>query len=387
MKKFASLVIAGMIGGLFTLGGMYLLQPSVQPTSAPVSEVAQVVKNNWSATPSVVNVPGSFSVAAKKAMPAVVHISVKADMSANNANGADPFGFFFGEGSPFGQQPRSRKGSGSGVIYTSDGYILTNNHVVRNATDIEVTLTDNRTFKAEVVGTEPKADVAILKIKSNNLPTLDLADSDQIEIGDWVLAIGNPFELRSTITAGIVSAKGRNIELLPGSDAIETFLQTDAAVNPGNSGGALVDANGRLVGINTAISSEMGVFAGYSFAIPVNLAKRIADDIIEYGTYQRPYLGINLYNLDNDLADELGLSFSQGVVVSKVFTGSSAKEAGIQSNDVIVKVADKNIRNASELQEAIGRSKVGDQIKVKIYRDRKPKELMVRLGSKPETGN
>lgn len=387
MKKFASLVIAGMIGGLFTLGGMYLLQPSVQPTSAPVSEVAQVVKNNWSATPSVVNVPGSFSVAAKKAMPAVVHISVKADMSANNANGADPFGFFFGEESPFGQQPRSRKGSGSGVIYTSDGYILTNNHVVRNATDIEVTLTDNRTFKAEVVGTEPKADVAILKIKSNNLPTLDLADSDQIEIGDWVLAIGNPFELRSTITAGIVSAKGRNIELLPGSDAIETFLQTDAAVNPGNSGGALVDANGRLVGINTAISSEMGVFAGYSFAIPVNLAKRIADDIIEYGTYQRPYLGINLYNLDNDLADELGLSFSQGVVVSKVFTGSSAKEAGIQSNDVIVKVADKNIRNASELQEAIGRSKVGDQIKVKIYRDRKPKELMVRLGSKPETGN
>lgn len=387
MKKFASLVIAGMIGGLFTLGGVYLLQPSVQPAAAAVNEVAQVVKSNWNTTPAAATIPGSFSAAAKKAMPAVVHISVKADMSANNSNSADPFRFFFGEGSPFGQQPRSRKGSGSGVIYTSDGYILTNNHVIRNATDIEVTLTDNRTFKAEVVGTEPKADVAVLKIKGTDLPTLDLADSDQIEIGDWVLAIGNPFELRSTITAGIVSAKGRNIELLPGRDAIEAFLQTDAAVNPGNSGGALVDADGRLVGINTAISTEMGVFAGYSFAIPVNLAKRIADDIIEYGSYQRPYLGINLYNLDNELADELGLNFSQGVVVSDVLAGGSAKAAGFQSNDVIVKVADKNIRNAAELQEAIGRSKVGDQLKVKIYRDRKPKELMVRLGTKPEVGN
>lgn len=384
MKKFASLVFAGVLGGLITLGGVYLLEPSPSAITPENGSFAQTVKNNWNTHPdAAATIPGSFSEAARKAMPAVVHISSKVENNGQNGSYADPFQFFFGQGGP----SRPRVGTGSGVIYSSDGYILTNNHVVRNASEITVTLSDNRTFKAEVVGTEPKADIAVLKIKGNNFPTLDMADSDQIEIGDWVLAIGNPFELKSTVTAGIVSAKARNIDLLEGNDAIEAFLQTDAAVNPGNSGGALVDANGRLVGINTAISTEMGVFAGYSFAIPVNLAKRIADDLIEFGEYQRPYLGINLFDLDDETAEELGLSFSQGVVVSGVLDGGPAGMAGLQPKDVIVKVGDKNIHSASELQEAIGRSKVGDELNVSIFRDKKPREMTVRLGSKPGGGN
>lgn len=387
MKKFASLVFAGVLGGLITLGGLYLLEPSPRTMASDIESLAQPIKNNWNTKPNeVASIPSSFSEAAKKAMPAVVHISSTMDNSTSG-NSYDPFQFFFGEGNPYGRQRRPRVGTGSGVIFTSDGYILTNNHVVRNAKEIKVTLTDNRTFKAEIVGAEPKADIAVLKIQGNNLPTLDIANSDQVEVGDWVLAIGNPFELKSTITAGIISAKARNIDLLEGDDAIEAFLQTDAAVNPGNSGGALVDANGRLVGINTAISTEMGVFAGYSFAIPVNLAKRIADDLISFGEYKRPYLGINLYDLDDEMADELGLQFSQGVVVSNVLDGGPAAKGGLAPNDVIVKVGDKNIRTASELQEAIGRSKVGDQLNISVYRNKQPKEIFVRLGTKPNIKN
>jgi Do/DeqQ family serine protease len=385
MKRFASLVLAGIAGGMIALGGAWLI--STPDTVLPVeaAPTAQTVRHNWN-SPPLATIPGSFSAAAQKAMPAVVHIAVSTETPVASRSD-DPFRFFFGQSSPFGEAPRRGKGSGSGVIYTRDGYILTNNHVVDNATDIKVTLTDNRTFKATVVGTEPKADIAILKIEASDLPSLELADSDQIEIGDWVLAIGNPFELRSTITAGIISAKGRNIELLPGRDAIEAFLQTDAAVNPGNSGGALVDAQGRLVGINTAISSEMGVFAGYSFAIPINLARRIANDIMEYGAYQRPYLGISLYNLDSEAAATLGLDFSQGVVVSEVMEGGSAAAAGLQANDVIVQVDDKSILSASELQEAIGRSRVGDRLRVKIYRKGQPRNLTVELGVNPVTEN
>lgn len=379
MKRFASLILAGVIGGLITLGGIFFL--SEEPAVVVASEVADSVpvKNNWNTNPGMANFPDGFRDAAGKAMPAVVHISSRFGSTAQTEPEDDnnPFRFFFGD--EFRNRRQPRQGSGSGVIYTQDGYIITNNHVVENATELEVTLYDNRKFSAEIVGTYPKTDLAVLKIESNDLPILDVADSDNAEIGDWVLAVGNPFELRSTVTAGIISAKGRSIRLLGGGDAIESFIQTDAAVNPGNSGGALVNSSGQLLGINTAIATERGVFSGYSFAIPANLAVRIVDDIIEYGAYQRPFLGVSIFDLDNEIADSLRISTSQGVVVQELLAGGSAQYADIQPFDVIVKVNNKDIKNVPELQEAIGRSKVGETVTLTVLRDRSLKDIDVRL--------
>ncbi|MEM6376835.1 MAG: trypsin-like peptidase domain-containing protein, partial [Bacteroidota bacterium] len=368
------------------LGGVYLLNPTDRNTIQPVSETTvQKVNNNTTAALPDDIIPGSFSASAKKAMPAVVHISSTFE-SRGGFDDGNPFRFFFGEEG--GRNPmRPRQGSGSGVIYSSDGYIMTNNHVIENASEVQVTLYDNRKLRARVIGTNPKTDLAVLKIEGNDLPTLEIADSDAAEIGDWVLAVGNPFELRSTVTAGIISAKGRSIGLLGRGDAIESFIQTDAAVNPGNSGGALVDQNGALLGINTAIATERGVFSGYSFAIPINLATRIVDDIIEYGSYQRPFLGVSIFDLDNEIADSLNVDVTQGVVIQDVQVGGSAAYAGIQRFDVVVKVDDKNIRNVPELQEAIGSSKVGETITLTVLRNQRRKNIDIRLKAKPDSGN
>lgn len=382
MKKFAALVFAGVLGGLITLGGIYLLQPSAKEivdNNSQSTALRSAVKYNDTDAADAAALP-AFREAARKAMPAVVHISstfegAQAGLEMDEDN---PFRFFFGD--EFFRGPQGpRSGSGSGVIYTEDGYIITNNHVVRNATEVEVTLYDNRKFRAEIVGTNPKTDLAVLKIEGNDLPVLETANSDQAEIGDWVLAVGNPFELRSTVTAGIVSAKGRSIRLLGGGDAIESFIQTDAAVNPGNSGGALVTTEGKLLGINTAIATKQGVFSGYSFAIPINLAKRIVDDIIEYGSYQRPFLGVSIFDLDAEMADSLNLDITQGVVVERILEGGSVDNADVRPYDVIIQVNDRDIRNVPELQEAIGRAKVGERINLTLLRDSRRKKVDVRL--------
>lgn len=310
-------------------------------------------------------------------MPAVVHIKARAVQPANDRSD-NPFRFFFGD--EFGgSQPK--RGSGSGVFYTSDGYIVTNNHVVEFADEVEVTLYDNRTYTAKVIGTDEKTDLAVIKIEGNGFPALNFANSDEAEIGEWVLAVGNPFDLTSTVTAGIISAKGRSINLLGGGRAIEAFIQTDAAVNPGNSGGALVDAEGNLLGINTAIATRTGVFSGYSFAIPVNLVRRIADDIIDYGSFKRAYLGVTISELDSEYAEQLGVDITQGVVIESLADGGSAQFAGLQPKDIIIGVDGRSIKAVPELQEIIGRAKAGDTVNLTINRRGEVMKLPVRLKS------
>ncbi|NBC09762.1 MAG: PDZ domain-containing protein [Bacteroidetes bacterium] len=375
MKQLFALVFASILGGVIALGGYVLLQPQTTPaTEAPIQSLARPV-SNINVAPGTKAAPFDFKAAAAKAMPAVVHISASAVQPASNESD-NPFRFFFGE-EYGGQQPR--KGSGSGVFYTSDGYIVTNNHVVEFADEVEVTLYDNRTYSAEVIGRDEKTDLAVIKIEGNDFPALNFANSDEAEVGEWALAVGNPFELTSTVTAGIISAKGRSINLLGGGRAIESFIQTDAAVNPGNSGGALVDADGNLLGINTAIATRTGVFSGYSFAIPVNLVRRIADDIIEYGTYQRAFLGVTISELDSDYADQLGVDITQGVVIEELVDGGSAQFAGLQPKDIIVGINGRDITSVPELQEIIGRARAGQTVELEVNRRGQNQTIPVKL--------
>ena len=379
MKNLISLVFAGIIGGLITLGGVYLLNSNksnnVQVTEAQAVPINNTQNLNVKAGSAML--PFDFVEAAEIATPSVVHIHAEKTGSSSQRNNRsnNPFDDLFGI--PF--DGGSKKGSGSGVIISRDGYIATNNHVVEFADKIEVTLFDNRTFLAEIVGRDEQTDLAVLKIDADRLPVLDKADSDRARIGEWVLAVGNPFELNSTVTAGIISAKGRDINIIQGNAAIESFIQTDAAVNPGNSGGALVDAKGRLLGINTAIATQTGSFSGYSFAIPVNMVTKIVNDIIEHGSYQRGYLGISIKDLDNEYADELGLDITQGVVVDDVINASAAQYAGLLPRDVITGVDNQKIKSAPELQELIGRKRVGETVSLTINRNGKVKEIPVKL--------
>jgi serine protease Do len=381
MKNVLSLTMAGMLGGMIALSGSYFLQsPEQSPKELVKNEFAMQANNRFNATPVVANAPFDFTAAARKAMPVVVHIKASeseqlAKQRRQKERGNDPFFDFFGN--PFGGG--LRQGAGSGVIISNDGYIVTNNHVVEQADELEVTLYDNRQFKAKIIGTDETTDMAVIKIEATNLPTMPYADSDAAEVGQWVLAVGNPFDLTSTVTAGIISAKGRDIGIIPGRSAIESFIQTDAAVNPGNSGGALVNDKGELLGINTAIATQTGSFSGYSFAIPINMAKKIVEDIIEYGSYQRAFLGIEIQELDSDHVAEMGLPITKGVFVSNVIDGGSAQFAGLLPNDVITKVGNKKIESVPELQEAIGRSKIGDTVQITVSRKGKEKEIPVVL--------
>lgn len=388
MKNIISTLVAGLFGGLVVLLGMHWMAPDQLAQDSPENSfqampVVHYVNNTTPAISSDMMNTLDFSAAAKIAMPAVVHIRAKSNGVASTGDKSlegytNPFKFFFGEGG-LEEFNSPRAGSGSGVIYTTDGYIITNNHVVEFADEIEVTLYDNRKFEAEIVGTDPKSDLAVIRIDEKDLPVLRMSNSDEAQVGEWVLAVGNPFELTSTVTAGIISAKGRNIRLLGGGDAIESFIQTDAAVNPGNSGGALVDKYGNLLGINTAIASRTGAFSGYSFAIPVQLAQRVVDDIIEYGSYQRPYLGVEILELNGDYAEELGVNISQGVVVENLMDGGSAQYAGIQPKDIIVKAAGKEIKSVAELQEVVGRAQVGSVMEVTVNRRGKEMGFSVQL--------
>jgi serine protease Do len=374
MKNLFSLVFAGIIGGMITLGGVYFLHTSpIENITPTIENYAQPVSTNLNIRAGSASAPIDFADAAEKATPSVVHITSTRGRSQQD-NPGNPLDFFFGN-------PREgglRGGTGSGVIYSSDGYIITNNHVIEGADNIEVTLSDNRTYKATVVGTEAQADLAVLKIDAQRLPVLKKADSDRARIGEWVLAVGNPFDLNSTVTAGIISAKGRDIGVIQGN-SIESFIQTDAAVNPGNSGGALVDAQGRLLGINTAIATQTGSYSGYSFAIPVNFMEKIAQDIIEFGSYQRGLLGVYIQNLNNELADELGLNITQGVVVTNTVKSGAAEFAGIQKNDVIIKVNGITVNSSPKLQELVGTKRQGEKVNITINRRGKIKEIPVTL--------
>jgi len=295
--------------------------------------------------------PTDFTRSAEITTPAVVNI--KALIEAD--------GGFWNGGSLTGS-------SGSGVILSPDGLIVTNHHVVDKSTDIRVTLADKREYKAKIVGSDPSTDICLIRIQEAGLPFLVFGNSDSVRIGEWVLAVGNPFNLESTVTAGIVSAKGRNIDILGGGASIESFIQTDAAVNPGNSGGALVNTAGELVGINTAIITESGNYEGYSFAVPSNLAQKIVRDLREYGEVKRAFLGIGINNVDSEIARDLGLPNAEGIYVTRVNASSAASDAGLQSGDVIIGINKIKVRSTPELLEMVGRYRPGEQLVLEYWR-------------------
>lgn len=301
----------------------------------------------------------NFVTAANEVTKSVVHIRSVYSGGSSSFNALE--GFFRGPA----------QSSGSGVIVTDDGFVVTNNHVIDEASEIEVVLQDNRSYFAKLIGTDPTTDLALLKIEEQGLPFIPYGDSDNIATGEWVLAVGNPFDLNSTVTAGIVSAKARNIGILRDRNnlQIESFIQTDAAVNPGNSGGALVNLKGELIGINTAIATPNGSYAGYSFAVPVALVKKVMDDLLEYGEVQRGLLGIRIGDVNARLAEARGLSVVNGVFVSYVNNNSSAEEAGILQGDVIIGINNSKITNVSELQELVARNRPGDEIEVTYLRN------------------
>ncbi len=357
----------GLVGALVALGGHDLIQKndppviSVQPESAPPAHFT-------SYSPSVSSAGSvDFVDAAERTVNAVVHVTTVAQVQQR-----DPFAeFFWG----YRQMPQQQvKGAGSGVIISDDGYIVTNNHVIEGADQIQVHLNDKRLFNATVVGRDPSTDIALIKVEGSGLPTLGFGNSDEVRVGQWVLAVGNPMNLTSTVTAGIVSAKARNINILQYDASkdifpIESFIQTDAAVNPGNSGGALVDAQGALIGINSAIASTTGAYTGYSFAIPANIVRKVTGDLMEFGSVQRAYLGVSISDIDQELAKQLELDRLNGVYVKSTTDGGAAKAAGIKAGDVIVKVGNVGVNNVPQLQEQVGRFRPGDKVAVTVIRN------------------
>ena len=371
MKRgILTVLLSILAGGLTAYGVVKVNEKNLDP--------ARLVGENGTVEYRTVNLAETdypdFTYAAESAVQAVVYVEVTVQSRAQSMN-IDPFfRYFFGDEYGFGQpQSREQKGSGSGVIIRPDGYIVTNNHVVSGATKISVTLNDNQQYDATVVGTDPATDVAIIKIDADNLPSLPMGDSDQLRLGEWVLAIGSPLgaQLRSTITAGIVSAKGRSMPDGSGEFKIESFIQTDAAVNPGNSGGALVNKKGELVGINTAIVSQTGSYTGYSFAVPVNIVKRVAADLIDFGSVKRAVLGITMQSIDKNIQEELKLNSMNGVYIYEVLNGSAAQEAGLRKGDVIIAIDGQRITDAASVQEKVNNYHPGETADVTYIRDGK----------------
>ena len=324
-----------------------------------------------------------FTYAAETAVDAVVYVKVLSS-SGSSSELSSLFEHFFGYGTP---QQREKVGSGSGVIIREDGYIVTNNHVIEGADKIQVTLNNNQTYDAVLVGTDPATDVALLKIEASGLPTIPFGDSDKLRLGEWVIAIGSPYNLRSTITAGIVSAKGRSMPNTSGEFRIESFIQTDAAVNPGNSGGALVDKKGNLVGINTAIISQTGSYAGYSFAVPSNMVKKIVGDLIDFGSVKRAVLGITMQEITDKIAEDLKLSSRNGVYIVEVSKGGAADKAGIKEGDILLAIDNVKITNFASVQETVSRFSPGDETTVSVLRDGKEVKLkVVFMGADRQNG-
>jgi serine protease Do len=392
-KQKLSLLLVGifcLLAGIFLASGLdWTKDGTANPVLTPPNPAVQTSETDQSDI-ELSRTSKAFTEIAKRITPSVVAISA-ARVVKSPHQGFEESPFFQGPFEEFFkhfQPPQGEyktEGLGSGIIVRSDGYILTNNHVVEGAEEIKVNLLNNTAYEAEVVGRDPTTDVAVIKIKGGDFPAAPLGDSDALQVGEWVLAIGNPLRLSFTVTAGIVSALGRNINIIPGSYSIENYIQTDAAINPGNSGGPLVNLRGEVVGINSAISTRTGYYQGYGFAIPIDLAKRVMEDLINYKRVIRPILGIQIRDITPELAEALGLKEPIGVLVED-FTQdiSPARDAGVKRRDVVVEVDGAKVKHANELQSLIAQHHPGDVVKLDIIRDRKPVEIKVKLAEKPK---
>ncbi|HVW98510.1 MAG TPA: Do family serine endopeptidase [Mucilaginibacter sp.] len=404
MKKFGLTLLTAFVGGAMALGAYKVIENKYADNMSfeDKQKVYYATSNHLTPSPnSIVSSAGQvdFTQAAAAVTPAVVYIRTTYSNDSGNDQQSELQRMF---GDMFGQRMRPsgpQMASGSGVIISPDGYIVTNNHVVEKATKIDIVTNDHRNYSAKVIGTDPSTDLALIKIDAHNLPIVKLGNSDAVKVGEWVLAVGNPFKLTSTVTAGIVSAKGRGIGIIGTEDqdqnpfgrtqyqsnqpklnkAIESFIQTDAAINPGNSGGALVNTNGELIGINSAIASHTGSYEGYGFAIPINLAKKVLDDIEKYGAVKRGYVGISFAELNQDNAKELNINRTYGLYVNSVMPNSGASQAGLKEGDIITKVEGNTVYESSDLQERVGRMRPGDKIDLTVLRDGKEKNFTVTL--------
>jgi serine protease Do len=374
-----------LLGGLLmaVFGAFIALLIYTRVIDKPSERVGRDTANidNTGAQPILTSLPQQdgqvdFTYAAEQTVHGVVHVRTSTMLARQNSNPI--MEWFYGDAY---NRPREVKGYGSGVIISTDGYIITNNHVIENAEEVTVKLNDNREFKAQVIGRDPSTDIALIKIKAENLPYIKYGDSDQLKLGEWVLAVGNPFNLTSTVTAGIVSAKGRNLGILDDNYKIESFIQTDAALNMGNSGGALVNTRGLLVGITSAIISPSGAYAGNSFAIPVNIVKKVVDDIKQYGEVQRAIIGVSILDVTSDLIDKENLKLNQikGVYLNGITSGGSAEDAGLKDKDVIVKFNGVVVGSVSELQEQVGKYRPGDKADITYIRNGKENTVPIVL--------
>jgi serine protease Do len=383
MKNTLKVIIVGFISGLVGtgVGYQYFIRPSlpkenvaqydnVKFDSPGINRPSEIVSNS---DPSVNAAPVDFSTAAAKATPSVVFIN-----SISEGTSYSYWDWFFGEGG----RSQTQVSSGSGVIFTSDGYIVTNNHVIASAQRIEVNY-NKRVYPAELVGTDPSTDLAVIKINETNLTPVTLGSSKNVQVGEWVVAVGNPFTLSSTVTAGIVSAKGRRIGILEDKFPIESFIQTDAAINPGNSGGALVNRDGQLVGINTAILSRTGSYTGYAFAVPVDIAKKVFEDIIKYGVVQKAVLGASVVEYDYETAKRYDLNTNvknyNGVLLESLEREGPAMDAGLKLGDVIIKVNNVDINTQSAFEEELSYRYPGDKITISYLREGKPATATITL--------
>ena len=384
MKRYFGIFGAALVGGLVSVAVVKGLENEPKPLTLE-TQLNTPSDNHFTRLPRTAPMTSvDLTAAAEKTVNGVVHVKVKTE--GQQYYQVDPFQYFFGTPNPQLKKGPSKMGAGSGVVISNDGYIVTNNHVIDNADEIEITLSDNNSYKAKLIGADPNTDLALIKVDAENLDFVPLGNSDQAKLGEWVLAVGNPLNLTSTVTAGIISAKGRNINLIGGNNRntspIESFIQTDAAVNPGNSGGALVNTNGELIGINTAIKSPTGSYTGYSFAVPVNIVKKVVDDLLEFGTVQRGYIGVSIRNINEELAQKNDLETLNGVFVAGLMEEGAASDAGIEQGDVIHKVGNVSVNNVPELQEQIGRFRPGDEVMVTVNRDGDEKQFAITLRNK-----
>jgi serine protease Do len=387
-NNWKSLALVGVLSAATTLGAYKLFDLDKKEVVFNESGPSAFSKLTSNIEGAPVGTPTDFTLAAEKTVHSVVHIKSKMTQKAVSRRQPDIFDLF---GDDFGGQRRGsqpQESSGSGVIISADGIIVTNNHVVADSDELEVIMDDKRSFKAKVIATDPNTDIAVIQIKAENLPFLTFANSDEVRVGEWVLAVGNPFNLESTVTAGIISAKGRSIGILqearngnPNANPLESFIQTDAAVNPGNSGGALVNLKGELIGINTAIASQTGSFTGYSFAVPTSIVKKVTGDLLKYGNVQRGYLGVIITEVNSKVAEELDLKVSQGVYIERFSdANSSAKVAGLKIGDVITKIDGVDVKSSSKLQEMVARHRPGEAVQVvAVDKDGKTRTVNVTL--------
>lgn len=386
MKRILGSLTMALAGGLLALGIHNYFAPAPGTAASDLGTAPAVRYVNLPGPAGTTMAAPDFTGAAERTVNAVVHVTTETMVTQR-----DPFAdFFWGYRAPVQQRPV--QGAGSGVIISDDGYIVTNNHVIEGADKIQVHLNDKRMMEARIIGRDPSTDIALLKVDASGLPSMPFGNSDEVKVGEWVLAVGNPFNLTSTVTAGIVSAKARSINILQ-QDAnrdifpIESFIQTDAAVNPGNSGGALVNAAGELIGINTAIASQTGSYAGYSFAVPVNIAKKVTGDLLEFGSVQRAYIGVSIMDMDQSLAKEVGMDRIKGVYVRGLTDDGAAAASGIKEGDVILKVGSVDVNNVPALQEQVGKFRPGNNVAVTVWRDGGERTVDVKLRGKDGSTN